>query len=520
MIRTQIPATNGKQPYQEIGTSGLNAWYGVVNEVFHKELQWPAGFQEINRIWRTDPEIAIIKLGYQTFAAQSHIQFESDPEEKNQRANDLAVPFGNSVLREIDGGIRSWLQQVCTRTPFSGWGYWEEVPGLRQQGWVPPVPPGGSPDPWRSSENDGLVGIRRLAFRDPSSFWRWELDDATGRVNGMWQYDIPNPEVLLPIDRAVHIIFGGDTHNPEGLSPLEAFWRLERLKYGHEQIFGIGNERTAGYLKFTTENELSGADQELVRQAATAVLTAQESNYLALPKGADADIIDTAFANAPALLEGIRYYGLLKLQLYNMQWVAIASTAGTGAYSAMESASGIFILFFNAMLDNFVNQLDAQLGRRLFEKYNKGRFPGLTKRPRLTVTKLEKDIDLKELAEFWQIIQQTMPTDTSDIEAIRRKSRILPEAPVEVKTTPVAPVPVTDTTPQDEAPVDDVLQEPPPAEASLQEGGAVIPKGAGQPLPEIPDTVEYTEAEIDAAVKRWKKVAPAEFKELVDAEVE
>ena len=203
-----------------------------------------------------------------------------------------------------------------------------------------------------------------------------------------------------------------------------------------------------------------------------------------------------------------------------MQWVAIASTAGTGAYSAMESASGIFILFFNAMLDNFVNQLDAQLGRRLFEKHNKGRFPGLTKRPRLTVTKLEKDMDLKELAEFWQIIQQTMPTDISDIEAIRRKSRILPEAPVEVKTAPPASKPVADITPQDDALVDDVAETVPPIEASLQEGGTVIPKGAGQPLPEIPDTVEYTEVEIDEAVKRWKKVAPVEFKGLVDAEVE
>lgn len=54
--------------------------------------------------------------------------------------------------------------------------------------------------------------------------------------------------IILPLDNSLHITFG-DANNPEVLSPLEAVWRLERLKYGYEVVMGIGSEHSAGRLK-------------------------------------------------------------------------------------------------------------------------------------------------------------------------------------------------------------------------------------------------------------------------------
>ena len=125
------------------------------------------------------------------------------------------------------------------------------MPGLRRSEWRPP-----QQDPWRSNYNYGLIGTRRLAYRSHSSFKQWDMDDETGRVHGMIQQDFPNPDVPIPLDRAVLVTFG-DPNNPEGVALLETIWRLERLKYGLEVIQGIGYEHAAGFLNVNTEQQLS-----------------------------------------------------------------------------------------------------------------------------------------------------------------------------------------------------------------------------------------------------------------------
>ena len=192
-----------------------------------------------------------------------------------------------------------------------GFGWWEAVPGLRSSTWR-----GG--DGWVSEYDDGLVGFRRLAWRDHSSFESWKIDDDTGKLSGFVQHDPPNERVTIPLDQSVHIKFG-DLDNPEGLSPLEAVWRLERIKYGLEVVQGIGYEHSAGHVKFTAMEELDATAKATIRQAARAILTAQEGNYITELDGKfTADIMDVPFQAAPAILEAIRYYVLLKLQVYNM----------------------------------------------------------------------------------------------------------------------------------------------------------------------------------------------------------
>ena len=404
--------------FDEIGLQGLPEYTGFVEAAYNSDLYWPTVYPLYNRIRRSDPEIAIVRTGYSSLASRMQIEVVSpdDPTDDDKRA----AEFYMSELENVEGGIGQFMDGLANYVPFMGWGWWQAVPGLRLAGWRPP-----GDDPWRSEADDGLIGVRRLAFRDHSSFEKWELDDYQ-RVKGMWQWPVNmnGKRVMLPLENSLHVTFG-DPYNPEGLTPLEGVWRLERIKYGYEVVFGIGAEHTAGHLEVTVQGKPDDDDKQIARAAARSILSAQEGNFALWTEKVSGKIVDTPFSAAGNIMEAIRYYGLLKLQLFNMQWVSIASTSGSGAYSAMSDASSMFMVYWNAMMGSFVQQYDDQVGRRLW-MWNRDKFPGATVRPRYVIKPLPKSLNLAELASFWQTIRNTMPVGDEDYIEIRKQSGFLP----------------------------------------------------------------------------------------------
>jgi hypothetical protein len=413
---------NGRLPgqWQEVGSPGLDIISGFIRAAYSAELTWPTVFPIYNRIRRADPEVGgIVRPTYNLLARRTTLDvlLPDKPSSDDQRAGE----FLSQVLDDFD--VNEFLETLVSYVPFLGWGWWETLLGLRRQGWRPP-----GDDDWRSQYNDGRVGLRRLAFRDHSSFDSWDINERNGRLNGLWQHDFPNPRAHMPLSRSLHITFG-DPNNPEGLAPLEAVYRLERIKFGLEVVQGIGFEHTAGHLSVTAENTVTTEDKLLIQKAARAIMSTQQGNYAVWPQGFKGEIIDSNFTAAGALLEAIRYYGLLKLQIFNSQWVAMATTGGTGAYSAHKDSTEMGIMSFNGMMAGFASQFDNQVVRRLFEHpLNRDAFPGMTRRPRVVATPVEKAIPLNELAAFVSAIVPILPLGDEDIIAIRRKSDFLPES--------------------------------------------------------------------------------------------
>jgi hypothetical protein len=265
----------------------------------------------------------------------------------------------------------------------------------------------------------------------------------------------------------LHLTFG-DPVNPEGLSPLEAVWRLERLKAGFETVMGLGYEHAAGYAKFQTAAALAPEDKAAIAQAARAIMTPQKGNYIMLPGHVSADIMDGNFASAGTLLEVVRYYGLLKLQVFAMQWASVATTAGAGALAAHSDSSEMSMMIYNAMWEGFAHQIDQQLGRRLFEHpLVKAAFPGMTRRPRLVALPVEKGIPLNLLSQFVAQIAPIVPMDADDFIAIRRKSGFLPESLPEIDK-----VQEVEAEPDTEPEAENDVNVPAPDEEEDDEAGA------------------------------------------------
>jgi hypothetical protein len=473
--------------YDEIGTQGLNIYSGFVQQAYDEELYWPAVYKVYNRIRRSDAEISgIVRTAFSMMARGVKLEWqapdEPTPDDKQ------AAEYGNTLFEDMDGGPAALIDTIANYVPFMGWGWWEVIEGVRNPNWRPP-----DEDEWRSEYDDGLPAIRRLAWRDHSSFDRWDADDRTGRVMGMVQHDYPNPPVMLPLSRSLHLTFG-DPVNPEGLSPLEAVWRLDRIKYGLETIQGIGYERAAGYASFQAVEALTEADKSAIRDAARSILTAQHGNYIGLPGHIKAEIIDAPFSVAPSILEAIRYYGLLKLQVFMMQWAAVATTAGTGALAAHSDSSEMALMYFNSMWEGFANQIDSQLGRRIFSNpVVMARFPGMTKRPKLVAIPVEKGIPLNLLSQFVAQIAPHLPMDEDDMIAIRRKSGFLPENLPEGATV-AKPEPPRDETPDEaEDAIEDAEDEAEDAETSE----ASMYRAVGELLTELKASIETGVADGD-----------------------
>jgi len=406
--------------FEEIGSSGLDAWYGFVYQAYNADLYWPGVYELYNRLRRSDPEVTITRQIFGTVA--SGVRIEPDLPDKPSDDDKRFQEFYSEVIDDLEGGIDRWRDTFVAYVPFMGWAWWEAVPAVRQRDWIPP-----DDDPWRSKYDDGLTGFRRFAFRDHSSFDSWKINESSGRLSGMWQLDAPNPRILLPLANSVHVAFG-DVENPEGLTPLEAMWRLERIKYGLEIVQGIGFEHAAGHLSVTkTEaGALTEGDKSNIKAAARAILTAQEGNYAAWPFGFTGSVIDVPFSAAPSILSAIQHYSMLKLALYNMQWVAMSTVSATGSYAALKDSTALWLVAFNQMMANGVQQLDNQIGPRLL-KWNAAKFPGITRRPALKISKVEKLIDLQELGVFMQALKDVMPLGDDDYLEFRKRTGFLPE---------------------------------------------------------------------------------------------
>jgi hypothetical protein len=410
--------------FNEAGTSGLKQYSGFVHEAYNASLFWPGVAPLYARIRTSMPEIVMVVRAFTAWARNISpiVELPEKPSDDDKRYQDFIL----SDFENMEGGFGDLVETVVSRVPFDGWFWWDAVPSLRLENWKPPVKDGEEPDEWRSEEDDGLIGIRRLSPRDPGSFMRWEFSKKK-RLKGMVQQDYPNPVVTLPLDHALHMTFG-DPNNPEGNTPLQAVWRLERIKFGLEVVQGIGYEHTAGHLSVTkTETgTLTPEDKANVAEAAKNLLSAQEGNYGFWPFGLTGEILDVGFQAAPALLEAIKHYSILVLSVYMMQTIALNTLTNTGALASQVDSTQLAVFTFNAMMDGFAQQYDEQVGKRLW-KWNRDSFPGVTKRPKVKFTHVENSIDLGILGSFLSTMNGILPLSEEDYKAIRKRSGFLPE---------------------------------------------------------------------------------------------
>jgi hypothetical protein len=419
------PKNNGRPTTRkvgsELGQEGLSAFYGHVSETFTEKLQWPAAYTVYNEMWRRDPTLRSLILAVRLFANQSTIKAETPTDKVADRK---AGDHLQTCIEDMSHTMSDFIDDALTALVF-GWSSFEICYKWRQ----------GPQGEHKSQFNDGYIGWRKFAPRRQSSFIRWNLDD-TGGFGGWYQQAAPSyTEQLLPAEYLLHFVADRDGGNPEGISLFESAYEPWHFVKNLQIINGIGWQRTfVGLPVFETEEELSSTDKATIKAVGEG-LTVDEKQYVSVPGGVKFRLESTTNSGAGALLETIKMYRALMLQIILGEFM-MQSLLGTGSFAAQSDKSELFIMAVNGLLDKLLAVMNRFAVPRLFE-FEANKFSGITELPQLTHTDIRKP-NLPQLGAFVQQVAQFIKWGDEDVLWLRQQSG-LPETVAEEEEVPEEP---------------------------------------------------------------------------------
>lgn len=214
-----------------LGSSGLNAQAGIVDEEWLNQLRSDKGRKIYTEMRDNDPVIGAILYAIKTLVRQTESKIK--PLDDNPKSKQYAE-FIEQCIEDMDITFTDFLAEVLSFLPF-GWSYFETLYKMRR-GY-------NEESKLSSAHSDGLVGWRKFAVRSQDTLFKWEFDEEGG-LSGLWQMAPPEyQQVYIPIEKALH--FRTETHknNPEGRSILRNSYRSWHFLKRIQQIELVGIER-------------------------------------------------------------------------------------------------------------------------------------------------------------------------------------------------------------------------------------------------------------------------------------
>lgn len=201
-----------------IGTTGLRHSGGVVAEEFLRELQGTKGATAFREMALNDAIVGAMVFSVSMLIrnAKWTVQAADD----SVPSQDAKV-FVEECLKEMTTPLADVIDEICSMFTY-GFAPLEIV--------------------W-SRREDGTIGLKKLQLRAQTSVVRWEIDDHTGKILGLWQQPAAGPQVFIPIEKMLLFRTTVERNNPEGRSLLRSAYRSWRNKKRIEEIEGVGIER-------------------------------------------------------------------------------------------------------------------------------------------------------------------------------------------------------------------------------------------------------------------------------------
>jgi len=225
--------SNVRQLLTQMGRTGLNQWGGIVSEEWYPPLQGAAGA----RIYRMMADnSAIISAGL--YSAEMLIS--KAPwrivEASDKRADLEARDFIKSAFFDMNPSWVETLPSILTNMTY-GWAYHEKLFKRRN-----------GPDHWnpnlQSQHDDGMIGWKSFDLRSQDSLIRWEFDEETDEILGMWQMPAPTfEEKFVPFSKSLLFRTRWTKNNPEGISMLRGAWKSWRYAEAIQEYEAMGVER-------------------------------------------------------------------------------------------------------------------------------------------------------------------------------------------------------------------------------------------------------------------------------------
>lgn len=378
--------------FREAGVPGLDFTYGFIQADPDFKLQGQKGIEQYDLMRYTDPTVSAVLMALSLPVREA--SWTISPA-SSQPADVEAAEFVESCLHDMSFSWDDILTEVCTMFPF-GWAFMEWVLKPR----LGPNPPRNLPV---SQHSDGRIGFKKMALRGQASLHRWDMDDDTGKLGGMYQWAATGV-LHIPLAKSILFRTTKELNNPEGFSLLRPAYRAWSYKRNIERFEAIGIQRAMQGLPVV--KLLQGATRagttttgESTEERATGIIQRLYDNTM-LGVIEDADM---EFRFEAPDLRGISQDSGRVILRYD-ESIARAALAmyillgarEQGSYALSRELGDLFFLAVEGFI-NMISQTFSRYGIPALFRYNA--FPGITGLPEIT-TSINRRVDLEALAKF------------------------------------------------------------------------------------------------------------------------
>lgn len=217
--------------FTEVGHEGLYVSAGYVQDEFLPALAGDKALRVYREMGDNDPIVGAILFAVKMLGRA--VEWHVEPHEDD--GSDETTEFVEQNFHDMSQSWEDTLSQIMTMVQF-GWSM-HEIVYKRRNGY-------NTNQSLSSKFKDGKIGWRKLPGRAQETRFRWDMDEKSGALKGMWQR-VPHiaEQFYIPMSKALLFRTQTDKGNPEGRSMLRNAYRPWYFKTRIEQIEAVGIER-------------------------------------------------------------------------------------------------------------------------------------------------------------------------------------------------------------------------------------------------------------------------------------
>lgn len=365
-----------------LGVSGQNTRIGTFySDEFLPNLRGQRAIKKYSEMRNNDATIGAVL--YAAEQVLRDVKFKVEPSDKDNEQAIQEAKFVESILKDMDHTLDDHISEALS---FLTYGFsWFEVVYKRRVG-----PYEKNPSK-KSRYTDGRIGVRKIACRAPWTINKFDVDQTTGDVLGIYQNTyrtLQNGSNYIPTRKSIYYRTTVINGEPSGRSILRnAFTSYDRLQ-AVQNFEAIGIERDlAGIPVAEIPADYLGPDatesQQAFRQSLEVILRdfkTNEQSYLIIPSDTWPDkeggSTNQKLVNVKLMSsDGNRAFDVDKVIRRYQHDIArsvlsefiMLGASSAGSYALSKSKTDLFLRTLESYIQTITDVLNKQLVERLWE---------------------------------------------------------------------------------------------------------------------------------------------------------
>jgi hypothetical protein len=363
---------------QILGIAGDNTNNGQIRaDEFLPELRGKRAIQKFRQMRENDSTIGAVMYAVEQILRDVELKVKpaNDSEEAKKEAE-----FLESVLHDMEHTMDDHISEALS---FLSYGFsWHEIVYKRRQGMDTQNPKK------RSKFNDGRIGVRKIASRAPWTVSRFDVDQKTGEILGMYQEgSYGNQKHYIPSRKSLYYRTTSINNDPSGRPIIRNAYTSYEYLNNLQAIEAIAVERElagipvaripAEYLSADATSAQKGFLQNL--QTILRDVKFNEQGYIVLPSdtypGKEGEPTDIRMVDVELMSSQgnrnididpiVRRYQHDIARSVLSEFLMLGSQGGS--YALSKSKTDLFLRALESYIQTIVDVLNKQLVERLWE---------------------------------------------------------------------------------------------------------------------------------------------------------